>query len=71
MWWQYLIVAIVVGGCALYLLRGLFLVVMGRRVSACGGCDCSAPRDDARRNLGVRRELLQVGVDGRKDEPGA
>ncbi|MCA9255231.1 MAG: hypothetical protein KDA33_06310 [Phycisphaerales bacterium] len=71
MWWQYLIVSIVVGGCALYLLRGLFLVLLGKRISACGGCDCAAQRDDARPNLGERRELLQVGVDRRDNEPGA
>lgn len=67
MWWQYLIVAIVVGGCVLYLARGLFLVIFGKRSASCGGCNCAVSRDVQSPRLGTRREIIAMGIDKRGD----
>lgn len=71
MWWQYLIVTIVVGGCVIYLLRGLVGVLLGKKSSTCGGCQCGNKQEPANPRLGKKKELFQLGVDRQGDETGA
>ena len=71
MWWQYLIVAIVVGGCVVYLVRGMLRVVSGAGGSSCGSCSCDSAAGTPGPRLGERRDLLQLGIERRRDKTGA
>ncbi|MCB9851859.1 MAG: hypothetical protein H6819_02085 [Phycisphaerales bacterium] len=71
MWWQYLIVAVVVGGCVLYLARGLLLVLFGKSGTSCGGCNCTIAQDAQNPRLGTKRDVVPLGIDRRGDKTGA
>lgn len=70
MWWQYTIVALIVGGCAAYLLRGLVRMLRGKGAATCAGCGCGGMRESPPR-LGQKKELVQLGIDNPGRRTGA
>ncbi len=63
---ELIIVALIVGACALFLIRQIYRSLLAGDPGACGGaCGCDAGGKTESEVLGRRIDLIQIGADSK------